>query len=99
MQILLLWEIRSGRSNGSRLADKIVLNLEILQLHIYQIKYLTFRYVQQKHSVIIVISMHFSGFFQVKPTLRWILDMPKFWTPFFGSIPTIKYSNDALTMK
>jgi len=46
--------------------------------------YLTFGYVQQGYSVIIVISMLFSQFFHAKPTLRWILDAPKFLMPFLG---------------
>jgi len=30
------------------------------------------------------IPIDFSQFFHVKPTLRWILDMPEFWIPFFS---------------
>jgi len=36
-----------------------------------------------KVSVIIDIPIDFSRFFRVKPTIRWILEMPKFRTPFF----------------
>jgi len=36
-----------------------------------------------KGSVIIDAPIHFSRFFRVKPTLRWILDAPKFQMPFF----------------
>jgi len=43
------------------------------------------------YGVIIDIPMYFSGFFHVKPTLRWVLDTQKFECHFFGSIPTIKY--------
>jgi len=36
------------------------------------------------YGFIIDIPMHFSGFFCIKATLRWILDVSKFWTPFFS---------------
>jgi len=47
---------------AGRQADEIVLNLENLKI-IYQMKYLTFCYVQQSYGVIIFVPMHFSGFF------------------------------------
>jgi len=36
------------------------------------------------YGVIIVVPVHFSRFFRVKPTVRWILDPSKFQTPFFS---------------
>jgi len=82
---LVLLSFMAGRLAGwlaGKPADKIVLNLEIFKI-IYWMKYSTFCYVYQRYSVIIVVPMHFSGFFCVKTTLRWIFDMPKFRMPFF----------------
>jgi len=37
-----------------------------------------------KGSDIIDVPIDFSRFFRIKPTLRWILDTPKFRTPYFS---------------
>jgi len=58
---LVLLDVMADRLAG-RLADKIVLNLKISKIT-YQMKYLSFRYVQQRYSVIIDVPMHFSRFF------------------------------------
>ena len=57
-----------GKQAGC-LANEIVLNLEFFKI-IYQIKYSTFRYVYQRHSVIIVVPIHFSLLFCIKSTLK-----------------------------
>jgi len=37
-----------------------------------------------RNNSIINVPIHFSRFFCIKPTLRWILNLPKFWMPFFS---------------